>query len=125
MTFCFSYLCFVEDYTHMIKAQYQRNFPTIGILGPRQCGKTTLAKSLMGKSKNSIYVDLEDPDDRAKLTAPGLFFDENKGRVICLDEVQFMPDIFRVLRGVNDREKRNGKFIILGSASPEVLRQSS
>ncbi len=105
--------------------RYLKYFPAVGIIGPRQCGKSTLALSFLKGKKNSLYLDLENPDDRARLTNPTLFFSEYKNRLICLDEVQFMPNIFPVLRSIIDRNKRNGQFILLGSASPEMLRQSS
>lgn len=106
-------------------ARYLKYFPAVGIIGPRQCGKSTLALAYLKNKKNSLYLDLENPDDRAKLANPTLFFSENRHPLICLDEVQFMPDIFPVLRSIIDRNKRNGQFILLGSASPELLRQSS
>jgi hypothetical protein len=105
-------------------ARYLKYFPAVGIIGPRQCGKSTLALSFL-KNKKSLYLDLENPDDRARLANPTLFFSENKSPLICLDEVQFMPNLFPVLRSIIDRNKRNGQFILLGSASPELLRQSS
>lgn len=106
-------------------ARYLKYFPAVGVIGPRQCGKSTLVQSFLKSKKKSLYLDLEDPDDRARLTNPTLFFSEHKDHLICLDEVQFMPDIFSVLRGIIDRNKRNGQFILLGSASPEMLRQSA
>ena len=105
--------------------QYLKYFPAVGIIGPRQSGKSTLALSILKTKKNSLYLDLENPDDRARLANPTLFFSEQKSSLICLDEVQFMPNLFPVLRSIIDRNKRNGQFILLGSASPELLRQSS
>ncbi len=105
--------------------KYLRHFPAVGITGPRQCGKSTLAKHIIGSVKGALYIDLEDPEDRAKLSDPSLFLDQNAGKLICFDEVQFMPDLFRVLRGFIDRTARNGQFLLLGSAAPEFLRQSS
>ena len=102
-----------------------KHFPAACILGPRQCGKTTLAKNIVSKKKGAVYLDLEDPDDRIMLSEPGLFFERNQGKLICLDEVQFMPEIFRTLRSVIDRTRRNGQLLLLGSASPDMLRQSS
>ena len=106
-------------------ARYLKYFPAVGIIGPRQCGKSTLALSFLKNKKRSLYLDLENPDDRARLINPTLFFSENKSPLICLDEVQFMPNLFPVLRSIIDHNKRNGQFILLGSASPELLRQSS
>ncbi len=105
--------------------RYLRYFPAAGIVGPRQCGKSTLAHLLVKKKTGSVYLDLENPDDRVKLTNPSLYFAEHKNKLICLDEVQFMPEIFAVLRGVIDRNKKKGQFLLLGSASPNLLKQSS
>lgn len=106
------------------------DFPAIGILGPRQVGKTTLAQSLADHfSGASIYLDLESPSDRAKLVEAEQYFDLNAGKLIILDEIQRMPDLFPLLRGVIDRRRKQGlrscQFLILGSASLELIRQSS
>lgn len=105
--------------------KYLRHFPVVAIIGPRQCGKSTLAKSIIGKGGNAVYLDLENPDDRARLTEPSLFFEQHTGKLICLDEVQFTPDIFSIIRSTVDINDRNGRFLLLGSASPALLRQSS
>ncbi|HMQ63873.1 MAG TPA: ATP-binding protein [Flavilitoribacter sp.] len=98
-------------------------FPAVGLIGARQVGKTTLVKAL---GKEFAYLDLEDERDRAKLYAdPFFYFNENRNRCVILDEVQQMPEIFRLLRGIIDEDRRPGRFILLGSASPELLRQSS
>ena len=104
---------------------YLRHFPAVAITGPRQCGKSTLAKSIIASTKGGEYVDLEDPEDRVKLNDPSLFLAQHTGKLICFDEVQFMPELFRVLRSTIDKGKKNGQFLLLGSASPELLRQSS
>lgn len=99
----------------------------VALLGPRQVGKTTLALEV-GAELNGIYLDLEDPSDRAKLEDPKLFFEQHPGRLIVLDEVHRLPGLFQILRGVIDRERRQGKrtgrFLLLGSAGMELLRQS-
>lgn len=98
-------------------------FPAVGVVGARQVGKTTLVKSL---GIDSIYLDLENDRDRAKLAAdPQFFLQQHNDRCVILDEVQQMPEIFRLLRGIIDADRRPGRFILLGSASPELLRQSS
>ena len=102
-----------------------KNFPAVAIVGPRQCGKSTLAKEIVKKIKGAEYLDLENPDDRVKLSEPTLFLSQFKGKLVCLDEVQFMPDIFNVLRSLIDLHKKNGQFLLLGSASPHLLRQSA
>lgn len=100
-------------------------FPAVAVLGPRQCGKSTLAKHVIESFPRSIYLDLERPSDAHKLTDPELFFDHYKDRLICLDEIQRLPEIFTVLRSMIDERRRSGQFLILGSASGDLLRQSS
>jgi predicted AAA+ superfamily ATPase len=100
-------------------------FPAVGIVGPRQCGKSTMIKHLTAQKEDFIYLDLENPLDRNKLQDPLLFFEANRTRTICLDEVQRLPEIFSVLRSVIDQSQRAGQFIVLGSASPQLLRQTS
>lgn len=102
-----------------------KHFPAVAIVGPRQCGKSTLAKFISQSYKDSVYLDLENPDDRAKLTEPTLFLSQFRGKLVCMDEVQFMPEIFNVLRSLIDQENKNGQFLLLGSASPHLLQQSS
>lgn len=103
-----------------------RLFPAIAILGPRQAGKTTLAKSLAKSLKKScLYLDMENPDDRYLLQHPMLFFDEHKNNCIIIDEVQRVPELFPVLRSVIDSHRKPGRFLLLGSASPDLLAKSS
>jgi predicted AAA+ superfamily ATPase len=105
--------------------QKLQQVPGVVILGPRQCGKSTLAKAIISKIEGAVYVDLERPSDVNKLRDPEAFFTLNRDHLICLDEIQRVPELFPVLRSVMDENKRNGQFIILGPASPELLRQSS
>ena len=101
-------------------------FPVIGILGPRQVGKTTLVKHFIGKiNKKSIYLDLEKPSDIEKLSEPELYFSEQKNFCVVLDEVQKKQNIFPVIRSLVDEHRVPLRFIILGSAGPDLLRQSS
>lgn len=103
-----------------------RNFPVLGIVGPRQVGKTTLSKQLMNEiDKESIYIDLENPRDLARMADPVLFFERNLERCVILDEIQRMPELFPILRSMVDLKRISGRFIILGSASPELIRDSS
>lgn len=99
------------------------------LLGPRQVGKTTLALELISDFPESELLDLESPADRARLGEPELYLEERAGRLIVLDEVQRLPAIFEVLRGQIDRRRRtghrHGQFLLLGSASNDLLRQSS
>jgi predicted AAA+ superfamily ATPase len=105
--------------------KYLENFPAVAILGPRQCGKSTLARHLLKDYPGAIFLDLENPEDRMKLSDPGLFFQLHAGKLVCLDEIQRIPELFPVLRSVIDSNNSNGQFLILGSASRELLRQSS
>jgi len=102
--------------------------PAVALLGPRQVGKTTLAKTV-AKGIESLYLDLEAPEDLLKLSDPTSFLSTHSDKLIILDEIQRSPDLFMVLRGLIDknREKgrKTGQFLLLGSASMDLLRQSS
>lgn len=98
--------------------------PVTAILGPRQCGKSTLAKRLLA-DVDAVYLDLQDRVDRNKLTEPELFFDQYRDKLICLDEIQLLPEFFSVLRSEIDRDRRPGRFLVLGSASRDLIKQSS
>jgi predicted AAA+ superfamily ATPase len=101
-------------------------FPAVVIVGARQIGKTTLAKKLvMLIGQDSVYIDLELPSDRAKLQNAELYFEYNRGKCVILDEVQREKNLFPILRAVIDQDRRPGRFILLGSASPELIRDSS
>ncbi|MFH0729086.1 MAG: ATP-binding protein [Pseudomonadota bacterium] len=102
-----------------------KDFPAVAILGPRQCGKSTLAREIIRNAGETVYLDLELPSDIRKLSEPELFLRQHGGKLICLDEIQRMPEIFPVLRSVIDTDRINGHFLILGSASPELIKQSS
>ena len=95
----------------------------VALLGPRQCGKTTLARQLAAKAK-STYFDLENPVDLARLSEPMTALESLRG-LIVIDEVQRHPDLFPILRVLLDRKPVRARFLILGSASPQLLRQSS
>lgn len=99
----------------------------VAIIGPRQVGKTTLAQDI-AEERPSVYLDLEAPEDRAKLSDPALFLRSYEDRLVVLDEIHRVPEIFQTLRGLIDqgrrRGHRTGRFLILGSASIELLRQS-
>jgi predicted AAA+ superfamily ATPase len=99
----------------------------VALIGPRQVGKTTLALYL-GERHNALYLDLEDRDDRNRLSNPALFLENVEDRLVILDEIHRMPEIFETLRGVIDKGRRKGKgkgrFLILGSAAIDLLRQS-
>lgn len=102
-----------------------RRHPVVGIVGARQVGKTTLARMVVETKKVPIfYFDLENPEDMARLADPMLALKELKGLVV-IDEIQRHSDLFPVLRVLVDRPKSQSKFLVLGSASPDLLRQSS
>jgi uncharacterized protein len=105
--------------------KYLSIFPAIAILGPRQCGKSTLVKSLTRNFDGILYLDMQKESDLNKLSEPELFFESNADKIICLDEIQLMPKLFSVLRSVIDANRKNGKFILLGSASQELIQQTS
>lgn len=100
----------------------------VALIGPRQVGKTTLAHQI-AEGTASLYLDLEAREDRAKLRDPALFLRAHEDRLIILDEIHRAPEIFASLRGLIDRGRRRGnrygRFLILGSASVDLLRQSS
>ena len=95
----------------------------VALIGPRQCGKTTLARQLV-RADSPNYFDLEDPASLARLTEPMLALAALRG-VVVIDEVQRRPDLFPVLRVLADRKPLRARFLILGSASPALLQQSS
>ena len=116
-----------------VKAKIQtllQEFPAVALLGPRQVGKTTLAMQIAQSiHPDSIYLDLESPVNQNKLRQPEEYFELHKGKLIILDEIHRLPELFSVLRGIIDRWRqegfRTGQFLILGSASRELLKQSS
>ncbi len=102
--------------------------PAVVLLGARQVGKTTLAHT-MAKGIDSVYLDLEAPEDLFKLSDPGAFLSTHSDKLIILDEIQRVPDLFPVLRGLIDKNReqgrKSGQFLLLGSASMDLMRQSS
>ncbi len=102
------------------------NFPSVAIVGPRQVGKTSLVKHLSSiAAQEMIYLDLENPADLNKLSDPMLFLSPLKNKTVVLDEIQRVPQLFPILRGLIDAHREAGRFILLGSASPELIRDSS
>lgn len=99
--------------------------PAVVLLGARQVGKSTLAEMIIGQFPDAMYLDLERLSDLNKLADAEAFFQQFQNRMICLDEIQRAPELFAVLRSVIDHNKRNGQFLLLGSASRELIKQSS
>ncbi|MEK1886396.1 MAG: ATP-binding protein [Phyllobacterium sp.] len=101
--------------------------PAVALIGPRQVGKTTLALDI-SQTRPSIYLDLESDTDRAKLSEPELYLSQHRDKLVILDEVHRLPNLFQNLRGLIDRGRRSGRragqFLLLGSASIELLKQS-
>lgn len=108
--------------------EHLANVPAVALLGARQVGKTTLAKTI-AEGRNAVYLDLEAPEDLLKLSDPSSFLTSHSGKLIILDEIQRAPELFMVLRGVIDRNRQQGcgpgQFLLLGSASMDLLRQTS
>lgn len=100
-------------------------FPAVAIIGPRQVGKTTLVKHLFNQKDNTLFLDLETLTDLDKLNEPELFLKRNEDKTIIIDEIQIKPNLFSLLRALIDQKRVPGRFLILGSASPALLRQSS
>lgn len=110
---------------HLIDALARQ--AAVGLIGPRQVGKTTLALQIAA-GRPSVYLDLQSPSDRDKLTAPDLYLATHADKLVVLDEIHHAPEIFGVLRGLVDEGRRagrrTGRFLVLGSASIDLLRQS-
>ena len=114
-----------------------KNFPVTAVTGPRQCGKSTLVKQLVtmlndktkkrksGAAVDFVYLDLERPSDLRKLDNAEWFLSAQKGKLICIDEIQHKPDLFPLIRSLVDEWDKTGCFLILGSASRDLLKQSS
>ena len=103
------------------------DYPAVALLGARQVGKTTLARQI-GDARSAVYLDIERPSDRQKLTDPEAYLSLHSKSLVILDEVQHMPEVFPVLRSLIDEGRRAGqtagRFLLLGSATGELLRQS-
>ncbi len=106
-----------------------QQFPAVVLIGPRQAGKTTLALAEQARRGDALYLDLELPSARRQLDDPEAFLLARRQRLVILDEVQRLPDLFAILRGVIDLRRREGEaagqFLLLGSASGALLRQTS
>ena len=118
---------YTRQLTQQINQQLKQN-PAVAILGPRQIGKTTLAHEI-AKEQPSVYLDLENPEDLYKLKDPTLYLNLHADKLVILDEIQRIPDLFMSLRGIIDNRRREGfrtgSFLLLGSASHKLMQQSS
>ncbi len=100
-----------------------RRSPVVALLGPRQCGKTTLAR-IFGAERKSTHFDLESQPDLQRLQNPEMVLGSLEG-IVILDEIQRLPELFNVLRVLVDRPERTTRFLILGSASPDLVKNVS
>ena len=120
----------IERHIQPHVARLLNQFPAVAILGPRQVGKTTLALALAEElGEQALYLDLELPSDRAKLAEPELYLKQHENHLVILDEIHRLPGIFETLRSLIDQRRRKGSrsrhFLLLGSASIELLKQSA
>lgn len=101
-----------------------RTNPVSAVLGPRQCGKSTLVRHVLAGRPDTVMLDLQLPSDLRKLVDAELFLREHAGSLVCIDEVQIKPDLFPLLRALVDMDRRPGRFLVLGSASRDLIRRS-
>lgn len=112
----------------LIEAELRQSLavnPVTAVLGPRQAGKSTLVRHCLAGRKEALILDLDLPSDLRRLSDPELFLREHADRLVCIDEVQLKPDLFPLMRALVDLDRRPGRFVILGSASRDLIRQSS
>lgn len=114
----------IERHLRGLVERRLEQYPAVALLGPRQVGKTTLARAIATRYPQALLLDLERESDRAALGQPELFFAAHRDRLLILDEVQLMPGLFAALRPEIDADRRAGRFLFLGSASGDLLRQS-
>lgn len=115
---------YIQRKTRNVLIKYLEIFPAIALLGPRQCGKSTLVKSLKN-DLDILYLDMQNEADLNKISDPALFFEVNSTKIICIDEIQLIPELFSILRSEIDKKRTNGKFILLGSASREIIQKTA
>ena len=123
----FYYFCpmIARELNHIIQENLSY-FPVTGIMGPRQVGKTTLAKALLSEyEKPYIRLDLELDSDLQRLSEAEVFLRYHQDKLVVIDEIQRLPRLFPLLRALVDENRRAGRFLILGSALPHILRESS
>lgn len=122
-------MCRLQRYVYrLLTSELERSVainPVTAVIGPRQSGKSTLVRHVLADRGDTLFLDLELPSDLRKLSDPELFLREHAKKIVCIDEVQNKPDLFPVLRALVDMDRRPGRFVILGSASRDTIRQSS
>lgn len=105
--------------------QSLQHFPAVGLVGARQVGKTTLAQMIAKQwPEKTLYLDLERPTDYSTLSEPEFFLSRHADKLVIIDEIQLRGDLFPVLRSLIDMDRRPGRFLLLGSSSPDLIRQS-
>jgi predicted AAA+ superfamily ATPase len=114
----------IDRHARAVVAHRLTQAPAVVLLGPRQVGKTTLARAIAALHPGAVFLDMERESDRAAVQRPELFFPAQRGRLVVLDEVQRVPQLFAALRPEIDAERRAGRFLLLGSASGDLLRQT-
>lgn len=110
---------------HAVVAQRLQVYPAVALLGARQVGKTTLAQALAAEHAGAMVLDMERASDRAALAQAELFLPRYRDRLVVIDEVQHAPELFAALRPEIDAQRRPGRFLLLGSASGDLLRQTA
>jgi len=117
---------YIERFLEKTLTRSIARYPVVGLVGCRQVGKTTLARMLQKSlNRESIYLDLELPSDLAKLENAELYLRHYQDTLIIIDEIQREPGLFPVMRALIDEDRRPGRFMILGSASPDMMRHAS
>ena len=106
-----------------ILAQSVSNHPVTAVLGPRQCGKSTLVHQTLKDRDDLLFLDLELPSDLRRLEEPELFLGERADQLVCIDEIQRLPSLFPLMRALVDQDRRPGRFLLLGSASQDLIRK--
>lgn len=115
----------IERILHRDILQSLQHFPAVGLVGARQVGKTTLAQMIAKQwPQKTLYLDLERPTDYSTLSEPELFLTRHTDKLVIIDEIQLRGDLFPVLRSLIDMDRQPGRFLLLGSSSPDLMRQS-
>lgn len=115
----------IVRHAQSVVADLLGRFPVVALVGPRQVGKTTLARALVAGRTDVVYLDLERPSDAARLVDPELYLTRVADSLVVLDEVQAAPGLFPVLRALVDLDRRPGRYLLLGSAAPALLQRSA